>query len=170
MKLSDLKPNPQNPRKIDDAKLKMLEKSLKEFGDLSGIIFNRTTGNLVGGHQRVKVLPADTELQMTDANHGFMIINGDRFTYREVDWDETKEKAANIAANQHGGEWNLPQLSEWILELDQKNIDMDLLGFDRDELDNLMAPVGMRQEEQEEKEKKVCPMGNRCPMVDEFIE
>lgn len=152
MKLSDLTPHPGNPRKIDSKKLEMLEKSLKEFGDLSGIIFNRSTGRLIGGHQRLKLLPRDAEIHKTDENHGFVLIEGDRFQYREVDWDETKERAANIAANQHGGEWDFPQLTDWIMDLDQHNIDMDLLGFDREELEDLMAPVGIKQGQCDEDE------------------
>ncbi len=57
--LGQLEGNPKNPRRITDKKLDMLKKAVSEFGDLSGIVFNRTTGQLVGGHQRVKVLPAE---------------------------------------------------------------------------------------------------------------
>lgn len=145
MKLvSDLVPNPQNPRTISDAKLEMLRKSLSEFGDLSGVVFNRTTGHLVGGHQRIKLLPTDAAIHTTpgDPDHGHVFTpDGQRLTVRFVDWDETKEKAANIAANQHGGDWDLPQLSEWLLELDAANVDMDLTGFDSGELEDMMAPV-----------------------------
>lgn len=141
MKLSELTGHPQNPRKISKEKLAMLEKSLKEFGDLSGIIYNRKTGHLVGGHQRQKVLPKDVEIIQDSETHGHFDLNGDRFHVRFVEWDETKEKAANISANQHGGDWDLPQLSDWINELDSLNIDLDLLGFDKDELANIMAPT-----------------------------
>lgn len=151
MKLSDLSGNPRNPRKITDEKLKMLEKALNEFGDLSGIVFNRRSGQLVGGHQRLKVLPHDAEIVIDQTlstptttgtvAEGHVLINGESFRYREVDWDDTKEKAANIAANKHGGEFDLPILSEWLLELDSMNIDMDLTGFDQTELENIMAPV-----------------------------
>jgi len=41
MDVKSLKPAGYNPRKITDKKLEMLKKSLEEFGDLSGIIFNR---------------------------------------------------------------------------------------------------------------------------------
>lgn len=140
MKLSDLSPNPRNPRRITDKKLEMLKKSLAEFGDLSGIVFNKTTGNLVGGHQRLKVLPPDAEIDMESHSHGHITINGDRFNFRVVEWDETKEKAANIAANKHGGEWDFTLLNEWLLELDAANVDMDLTGFDASELEERLSP------------------------------
>ena len=138
-KLSDLNPHPGNPRKITDEALLKLKKSLTEFGDLSGIIYNRTTNRLIGGHQRLKVLPPDIDIQIEDgANHGHFFLGNDKFEVRFVDWDETKEKAANIAANQHGGEWEYPLLCDWINDLDSKNIDMDLLGFSDEELKAMM--------------------------------
>ena len=52
----ELKPDPANPNRMGaEDKARML-KSLAEFGDLSGIIINRRTGMLVGGHQRADVL------------------------------------------------------------------------------------------------------------------
>src|SRR4030042_464958 len=46
-----------NPRKISSDELRRLKKALLEMGDLSGIIKNVATGTLIGGHQRLKVLP-----------------------------------------------------------------------------------------------------------------
>jgi hypothetical protein len=128
----------------------MLKKALAEFGDLSGIVYNARTQRLVGGHQRSKVLP-DGEIVIEKQHEvptrtgtvaeGHVLVDGERMSYRLVDWDEAKEKAANIAANKHGGDFDLPALSEWLLDLDAENIDMDLTGFDAEELENLMAPV-----------------------------
>lgn len=62
MKVSDLKPNPGNPRTISDSQLSMLKKSVEKYGDLSGIVFNRTSQQLIGGHQRTKILPEDAKI------------------------------------------------------------------------------------------------------------
>lgn len=56
MQVKDLKPAGYNPRKISKEKLAALKKSLEEFGDLSGIVFNIRTQTLIGGHQRTKNL------------------------------------------------------------------------------------------------------------------
>lgn len=56
MKINELKQAEYNPRAITEKDLKALEISLLSFGDLGGIIYNRSSGNLVGGHQRVNVL------------------------------------------------------------------------------------------------------------------
>lgn len=54
MQIRDLKPAGYNPRKITKSQLERLKKSLDEFGDLSGIVFNVRTQTLIGGHQRTK--------------------------------------------------------------------------------------------------------------------
>lgn len=158
MKLKDLIAHDRNPRKISDEKLNMLKKSLAEFGDLGGIVYNLKTKRLIGGHQRLKVLPPETTIYIDakQPGHGYIELNGDRFTCRFVKWDEAKEKAAMIAANQHGGEWDLPILSNLINDLDALNIDMDLLGFGQEELEKLMAPIhNLNSENQAEAEKSV---------------
>lgn len=146
--LSDLKPNERNPRTISDAKLGMLKKAIAEFGDLSGIVFNRRTGQLVGGHQRVKVLPEDALVSKTEFKkptrtgtvaEGYVSVDGERIRYREVDWDETKEKAANIAANRGAGEWDEKLLAEMMREIDEFGFDLDLTMFEEGERDGFLA-------------------------------
>lgn len=151
MKLKDLTGHKRNPRKITDEKLAMLKKGLDEFGDLGCIVMNMETGNLIGGHQRLKVLPPDSEIVITQRYdqptrtgtiaEGHVVIAGEKFKYREVKFDENKEKAAMIAANKMGGEWEFPVLNELMLELDQSNYDMDLTGFDDIEIEEQMTYV-----------------------------
>src|SRR3989338_7341093 len=150
MQIKDLKPAAYNPRTITDEQLKMLNKSLQEFGDLSGIVYNRRTGNLVGGHQRLKCLPADAKIEKKELKEksktgtvaqGFVIFDGgEKHAYREVDLDNATEKMANIAANKHGGEWDDDKLGELLKELSEMSIfDADLIGFDNDEIDNILS-------------------------------
>lgn len=146
MKVKDLKPAGYNPRKISDRQLEMLKKSMHEFGDLSGIVRNRRTGNLIGGHQRLKHFQSSWEIQAQPAEDavgtvaaGFIKTPFGDWTYREVDWDETKEKGANIAANQQGGEFDMAMLRELLIELDTGAFDMDLTGFDAKEIEDLMT-------------------------------
>lgn len=149
MKIEDLKANPENPRYVSDEKLEMLKKSILEFGDLSPIIFNRTTETLSGGHQRVKVIPENAQVIITKTYdkptrtgtvaEGFILIDGEQFSYREVKWDKLKEKAANIAANKGAGEWEFKKLTEWLHELDANNFDLNLTMFDQAELDRLLG-------------------------------
>ena len=166
--ISQLTPNPKNPRKISDPKLKQLEKTLREFGSLDGIIFNKTTGRLIGGHQRQKVFKHG-KITVDETGHGFCEWNGERWPYREVEWDQNKEMAANIAANKGGGEWDFTYLSEWFLELDAQNYDLDLTMFDASEIEDII--VGKEEPESGEGEG-IEPLvferdgeGNTCQLI-----
>lgn len=145
MKVKDLKPAGYNPRKITDKKLSALKKSLDEFGDLSGIVFNVRTQTLIGGHQRTKNFDPSWEIIKEPHNDavgtvalGYIETPSGRMTYREVDWPEEKEKMANIAANKQGGEFDEIPLKDLLEELKIDNpLDIDLIGFDETEISAL---------------------------------
>lgn len=103
MNLLDLKAAEYNPRVIKDEAFTGLKISLDQFGGISGIVFNKRTGNLVAGHQRVKALIdqyGNLEIIKISEDEGKIeLLTGDVFKVRFVNWDEKKEKAANIAAN-----------------------------------------------------------------------
>ncbi|MEI6610988.1 MAG: hypothetical protein WCO53_14775 [Deltaproteobacteria bacterium] len=143
--IKDLSPASYNPRKITDKQLKTLGESMETFGDLSGIIRNIRTGNLVGGHQRCKHF--DPSWPITSEAHsdatgttatGFVETPTGRFSYREVDWDLKKEMAANISANKSGGYFDLALLKPILIELAEKPINIELTGFAPEELKNLL--------------------------------
>ena len=156
IKLKDLKPAEYNPRTITDEQLGRLKKALYEFGDLSGIVFNKKTDRLIGGHQRLKCLPPDAIIKKTKLTKpsrtgtvatGTIIIDNEAYIYREVDWDKTREKAANIAANQHGGEFNDDKLKELLEELSNiEGFDLDLTGFNRKDLNEFFNSPGELEE------------------------
>ena len=151
MKLSDLTPNPRNPRTMSDERKAMLRKSLDQFGDLGCIVFNIRPGHLVGGNQRGGVLPPDAEIIITQkydvptrtgtVAEGHVVIAGDKFKYREVDWAEEMELAAMVAANKHSGEWDYPKLNEVILQLEHSNYDMELAGYSESEMEKQLTYV-----------------------------
>ena len=143
---ADLRGSGYNPRSITPEKLAMLKKAMQEFGDLGGVVFNRTTGRLVSGHQRGKNLDSTWPIfkeECTDSTgtvaHGYVETPDGRFSYREVAWDEEKEKAANVAANQHGGEFDDDLLAQLLKDLVDSGYDMDLTGFDPAELADLLG-------------------------------
>jgi len=51
--VTDLKPAAYNPRAISPESLEGLKSSLTRFGMVDPVIVNMTTGNMVGGHQRL---------------------------------------------------------------------------------------------------------------------
>jgi hypothetical protein len=158
-----LKSNPNNPRTISDEQKQMLLRSLKEFGDLSGIVLNKRTGQLVGGHQRVDAFRnTENDVRVEIRDHlaspditgtiafGYVHVNGTRYSYREVDWDESRETMANLAANKMGGEFVFDEVARILgqLELDSKN-DLSLTGFTNTEILSLMEglnqPLGLEE-------------------------
>ena len=141
MKVKDLKAAEYNPRRITDKKLDMLGKSMKEYGDLSGIIFNKKTGRLIGGHQRIKHLDPEWEVVRDENGEGFVKTPQGNWFYREVSWPEKKEIAANIAANRHGGEFDFIKLKDLIVEIDDGSIDIELTGFEPNELKEIFGVV-----------------------------
>lgn len=152
-KVSDLKANPRNPRTISKVDFKNLQEAMKAFGDLSGIVFNVRTGQLVGGHQRVQSFHAAGGMQSVVITHRFEqpnsvgtiaignVMYGDEpFGYREVDWPEDREIAANITANRISGEFDLDMLAEWDQWLQENNPDLlALTGQSNDEIARLLG-------------------------------
>jgi len=170
MKIKDLKPAPYNPRKITDEKLKMLDKSMQEYGDLSGIVFNRKTGNLIGGHMRIKNLDPEWEVMKSEVNdklgtvaEGHIETPFGKWTYREVNWSKKKEKAANVAANKHGGSFDLDGLRDIVKELDVDGFDLDLLGFDEIELNDIFKDFEVPGENKGIDESAMNDTENECP-------
>ena len=48
--------NPRRDLKPGDKEYEKLKRSLEEFGFVEPVVWNETTGNVVGGHQRLKIL------------------------------------------------------------------------------------------------------------------
>jgi len=99
--IAALKPDPKNPRKIDDGARSGLAVSLETFGPLD-IVFNDETGELVSGHQRIAALKAAGATDVVrDGDTGYVEHpkTGERFPVRFVRWDATKQRMANLSAN-----------------------------------------------------------------------
>ena len=112
-----------NPRKIDSHQLEALKRSIDRWGFVEPVIVNKRTGLIVGGHQRTK---AALELAVEEIP----------VTY--VDLDDDAEKALNIALNKISGEWDEDKLTELLADLEKGGQDLEDLGFDASELDDLL--------------------------------
>jgi hypothetical protein len=146
-KISELSKWEKNPRKLTPAKARILAKTLSQFGDLSGIVFNVQNKKLVGGHQRQEPL-AEAKIEIVERYKkptdqgttavGWAILGKERYAYREVSWDEKTHTAAAIAANKGAGEWDMSVLKDLIIELDAATMDMELTGFENTEVENIL--------------------------------
>lgn len=113
---SDLRGAPYNPRKISKQAKMQLTKSLKEHGLVAPLIWNKRTGNLVSGHQRLSILDA---LEGTD-NY--------ELTVAVIDVNEREEKILNVQVNNNAlmGEWDFDKLGDLRINDD---ISFDEMGF-----------------------------------------
>lgn len=128
--ISRVNPAAYNPR-VDlqpgDPEFEKLRRSLAEFGCVEPLIWNAGTGNLVGGHQRLKILIAEgaTEVEVS-----------------VVDLPLEKEKALNVALNKIGGAWDDAKLAALLQDLAAiPDFDVALTGFDHVEMTDLLDRV-----------------------------
>lgn len=115
--------NPRKDLQPGDVEYDNLEHSIERFGYVDPIIWNKRTGNIVGGHQRYKILASrgDTEIEVS-----------------VVDLSEEEEKAFNVALNKINGQWDDEKLSELLREISNSDIDVLITGFDDIELDAML--------------------------------
>lgn len=116
--------NPRKDLKPGDAEYEKLKRSIQEFGYVEPVIWNKRTGTVVGGHQRLKVMK-DLGYEEVDC-----VV---------VDLDEQKEKALNIALNKISGEWDEGLLASLLKDLDNNGYDITFTGFDLAEAQELFG-------------------------------
>ncbi len=128
--VSKIKPAPYNPR-VDlqpgDPKYESLKRGIEQFGCVEPLVWNARSGNLVGGHQRFKILREQGAAEVDVS---------------VVDLPEEQEKALNIALNKLDGEWDDAKLAALLDELTTLNeFDIELTGFDLPDANELIASV-----------------------------
>ena len=117
--ISQLNPAAYNPRldlQPNDPEYDKLLRSVEEFGYIEPIVWNERTGNIVGGHQRFKVLK---HLGFTEID---CVI---------VDVDDIREKAMNVALNKIQGDWDMDKLAEVMFEINDSGLDFTMTGFEQ---------------------------------------
>ena len=133
--ITDLTPDPANPRRMTDEASAGLARSTERFGDLSGIVFNDRTQQLIAGHQRVKVLREAGAVNVHRKGERGWIEHPktkERFPVRFVDWSPEEQRIANVTANNQNimGTWEplvLEQLEGLKLDVDFGTLQLDAL-------------------------------------------
>lgn len=126
-KLKPAKYNPRKDLKPGDPAYEKIKRSLHDFGYVDPVIWNEVTGNIVGGHQRYKVLVAEgaTEIDC-------VVVHIE---------NPQDEKALNIALNKAVGEWEPKALADLLQDLQLSGYDVGATGFDVAEVDDLFSKV-----------------------------
>ncbi|MDD4957341.1 MAG: DNA modification methylase [Candidatus Omnitrophica bacterium] len=134
--IKKLKPAGYNPRKDlkpGDPEYEKLKRSITEFGCVELIVWNKRTGNIIGGHQRLKVLIA---------------MGVESVEVVVVDLPLEKEKTLNLALNKITGKWDEEMLASLLKEIEETpDIDISLTGFDLPEISQLYDKFNISGEE-----------------------
>jgi DNA modification methylase len=127
--IDSLKPDPANPRRISDAELEALTRSINEFGFVEPVLVRKQDNVIVGGHQRVT---AARKLGLKTVPAIFL--------------DLTVEQARvlNVALNKISGQFDDELLARLLADL-LETADLTLTGFSEDELDALLKSLDVRE-------------------------
>lgn len=105
-----------NPRFISEGAKKRLRKVLRRHGLVETLVWNRRTGNLVGGHQRLEALDYLEKSEDYDLHVAV------------IDVDDREEKILNVQLNNPSvqGDWDPEKLGEL---LESEGLEFAELGF-----------------------------------------
>ncbi len=145
VRIDKLHPHHKNPRHNDHA-VDSIANSIKRFGFTSPIVANKD-GTILAGHTRFK---ASKQIGLETVPVVY------------VDLSPVDAELLMIADNKLGekADWNTDQLSDLLTELKEQGEDLDVLGFEDEELDQLLQgfddpdPFG-DGEPQEDQEPKI---------------
>jgi ParB-like chromosome segregation protein Spo0J len=134
-KISQIKPNPKNPRIIKDERFEKLKKSLQDFPEMLEkrplVCFTDTDGKYVvlGGNMRLKAakeiglkeLPIILADEWTEEQKNEFLIK-DNVGFGEWEWEQLKE-------------WDTEQLEEWGLDVPEFAADVDYSILDDEDVE-----------------------------------
>jgi ParB-like chromosome segregation protein Spo0J len=113
----ELKKAAYNPRTLGDMEKRKLREGIKRHGLVEPIVWNKRTGNICGGHQRIGQL---------DALAGTADYTLD---VAVIDVDDKSEKEINVLLNNNEaqGDWDLDLLGDLVKD---SGLEIEGMGFD----------------------------------------
>lgn len=150
IKITDINPADYNPRKISNDDYEKLSRNISEFGLVSPIIINLQNNHIIGGHQRYDVLL--NEYMVTHKYEELNLLKlgdiGWVFSDEDIDIeDENFEKALNLSLNKIDGYWDNQKLNDLFIDFELDGFDINLTGFDDDELSSFEFKKGVEEED-----------------------
>lgn len=119
--------NPRVDLQPGDPEYEKLKRSIEEFGYVEPVVWNERTGNMVGGHQRYKIM-------VHEQGHTELAVS-------VVDLDDQQERLLNIALNKVSGDWDEEALTQLLVDLRQDGADISLSGFDDVDLKQMLGEI-----------------------------
>jgi DNA modification methylase len=128
--IDELKADPANPRRISDAELEALTRSLREFGLVDPIIARASDRTVIGGHQR---LLAARRLGLK------------RVPVIYLDVSKEKAQLLNVALNKISGDFDQELLARLLADLAATpDLDLTLSGFEEKEITQFIKGLEAR--------------------------
>ncbi len=134
IEIAQIKPAEYNPRKDlqpGHPRYEAIKQSIETWDLREPLIWNQRTGNLVSGHQRLKILQ---ELGRTEVETSI------------VDLSPVEEKAMNIAINRAQGEWAEEELDLIVAELAAQGM-AEAATYRPEEIDDLLLKLKVQNGE-----------------------
>ncbi|MFS8214803.1 ParB N-terminal domain-containing protein [Paenibacillus sp. S29] len=119
--------NPRADLQPGDPEYEKLKASIESFGYVEPIVWNERTGNMVGGHQRHKIM-------VNELKHTELAVS-------VVNLDDQQERLLNIALNKVSGRWDDEALTQLLVELQEAGEDISLSGFDEVDLKQMLGEI-----------------------------
>jgi DNA modification methylase len=123
--INSIQPYINNPRKLKDSAIEKVAKSIKEFGFRQPIVVD-TNRIIVVGHTRYR---ASKKLGLKEVP----ITIAENLTQEQINAYRIADNRTNEEA-----EWDLELLKTEIKELELADFNLDLTGFDEDQLNNML--------------------------------
>lgn len=112
---SQINLNPYNPKNHSDEQVKNQLKNIKKVGYNGGIKWNKTTGNLIDGHRRIKALDLYYKYDGTKEKDYKVKVEAVEFDEKTEKEQMTYEALGNTKADYH-------LVAEYIQEIDYKDL------------------------------------------------
>ncbi len=129
--IEQLRPDPANPRRMGEAELEALVRSLREWGFVQPVLARREDGTVIGGHQR---LVAARKLGLREVPVIFL------------DLSVEQARLLNLALNRISGQWDEELLARLLADLQtSEHLDLSLAGFDEGEVGRLLRVLEVRE-------------------------
>ena len=150
MNLSELTPYAKNSRTHTDAQINAIAESIKQFGFTNPVLIGKN-GKIIAGHGRVLAASRVGQLEVP-------VIKLEYLT-------DAQAKALVIADNQIAlmAGWDFDVLASEIDALNDDGFNLELLGFSKEEIDDLIGSPEIPEEMTEEKEEKPEKDTTICP-------
>jgi len=156
--LVNLIPHPQNPNKHPEKQIALLAKIIRHSGWRSPIVVSKRSGFIVSGHGRLDAAK---------------LLNEEKVPIDEQDFKNEADELAHLVADNRIAELSGlsdDKLTELLSGLSETDLDMELTGFDGDEIAKLLE---MNREEVEGSEKfseAIAESNNYARLAAMFVE